>query len=390
MKKRDRSILQSALTTLLLALSFLWQGALPCQGEARNATALAQGRTAPQTGKELINSATKELTSGCLSCFKESLQITREYGDRVWKGFGQMNMRINIIAPHSELFLGESYPPAGYQLYTDISRIPGKPIYFKKRDYRHEFISTIEIVEGKPTLYISSKEVFEKTYLHSPLYKIAEDYIFIILQGYFHLYLMNSEALFNAKRQVNSDSQQDLSEIKKKYPYLDFINAEILKLEGTQLFEAYQARDIVKTREHTLNFLRLRKMRQKQIKEDSGIDSASYENWLEWYDGLAKYTEIELSELIMSGNYRPCKDMQDVANFKRYVYNRNKMSFEILRLKSTKNSLIHAALGMMEALTLDRLDIKWKEKLFEPNLYLIDILWDSFQKDLFPGTHKQH
>jgi hypothetical protein len=378
-------ILKCLLIVLIFAVCY--SQATAAHGEEKQPT--AQGRGTSKTGSGVADIPSKEMSADCLSCFRESMQVTREHGDRVWKGFGQMNIRVNVITPHYEFFFGDPTAPAGYQPYIESSRLPGKSIFYKKREYRHEFISAIEKVEGRPALFISSKEIYEKTYLHSPLYKIAEDYIFTLIQNYFHLYLMNNEALFNAKRAALAEQQVEPADLKKKYPYLDFINAELLELEGKQLREAYQAKELGRTREHTLNFLRLRKMRQRQMKEEYGIDCAAYENWLEWYDGLARYTEIQLAESITPATCKPCKGMMDVSNFKRYVYVKNKTAFEMLRLKSTKNSLIHSAMGMTEAMILDKLEIKWKDRLFEPGLYLIDFLGESFQKELAPRTFMQ-
>jgi hypothetical protein len=312
----------------------------------------------------------KELTPECLSCIKETLQILKDFGDRIWKGFGQLNVRVNIITPGYEFFFGDADAPAGYGLYQE-EPVLGKPVFFKKREYRREFAATIETIEGKPALFISSKEVFEKTYARSPLYKIAEDYIFTVLQGYFHLYVANRQISFNTKF---SSPPANAPLTKEKYPYLDFINTRLLDIEGEELLEAMNAKDQENQNEHLSNFLRVRQIRLHQLNETYGLDFFPYENWSEWSEGLAKYTEIEFARYVGSGSYKPCRGVHNVGNFKNYSFVKNKLKFELSRLKSTRNSIVHAARGMTEALILERLEVPWKEKIFESDRFLIDFL----------------
>lgn len=317
---------------------------------------------------------TRELTSSCLACFVESFKIIRECGDKVWKGFGAMNVRANIVTPHYEFFFGDADAPEGYALLSGDNRI-GRPIFYKKREYRREFVSTIDPVAGRPALFISSKEVFEKTYSHSPLYRIAEDYIFTIVGQCFQLYLRTKNTVYTEK--INA-LLPELENLEKKYPYRDTVNANILKLEGEQLIEAYQAKNTDNTRESVLTMLRFRQMRLREMQDKWGIDFTPYENWMEWSLGLSKYTEVQCAHSIISGNYKPTAVMTQVSNFKRYGFLKNKIHFELGRLSSTRNSLIHAAIGMTEALVLDRTSIDWKEAIFRHDSSLNDILRESF------------
>lgn len=314
-----------------------------------------------------------ELSKECLYCFKESIGILKLYGDNIWKSFSQTNIRVNIITESFEYFFGDQIAPQGYELLSEESII-GKPIWYKKREYRHTVISNINRIGDKPALFISSKEVFEKIYAKSPLYKIAEDYIFTILQQYYHLYQMQNEAQFSHKSSI---PQYEIIKLKNSYPYFDFINSKLLEIEGNELLDALKSKEQDTIKEHVANFLRLKFMRQKQIKNDYKLDFTPFENWFEWYDGNAKYTEIEFSKLIISEHHKPYQGMFNVRNFKNYGFAANKLKFELDRLKFGKNPLIHSAIGMIEALLLDKLDDSWKEKALEPDVFLVDFLGES-------------
>ncbi|MDQ7822432.1 MAG: hypothetical protein RDV48_06515 [Candidatus Eremiobacteraeota bacterium] len=342
----------SACILVLIAVSFCAAG--------------EQGTPLPPPGKEL--------SSECLACFLESFQLLKEFGDNIWKGFGGISPRVNIITPHYEFFFGDQAAPQGYQLFSG-DRCAGKPIYYKKRDFPQEFTLTVNRIEGKPALYISSKEIFEKTYLKSPLYKIAEDYLFTILQQYFHLFL----AAGSLEGKV-PDSQFDPQAFRKIYPYLDFTNSRLMEIEGDELRQAYLARDAAAAREHLVNFFKIRALRQKELHEDTGTDFCLFENWSEWYEGLAKYTEVEFARALSLAPYKPLPSMRKVKNFRDYRFVRNKTSFELSRLKSTRTSLVHAATGFTEALLLDRQEIKWKEKILEPGVFPADLLKQALKK----------
>ncbi len=335
---------------------------------------------------ESPSSPEKGLTLQCRACFRESFKIIKECGDKIWKGFGAMNVRANIVTPHYEYFFGETDAPEGYTLLPGDSQL-GKPVFYKKREYRHEFVTTINMVGGKPALFISSKEVFEKTYSHSPLYRIAEDYIFTVVGQCFQLYLRIKDTAYTEKL---SELMPQMENLGKKYPYRDVVNARVLQIEGEQLLEAYQAKDPENTRECILNMLRLRQMRLREMQDDYGINFTPYENWMEWSLGLSKYTEVQCARSIISGNYKPIAAMAQVSNFQRYGFLKNKVHFELGRLNSTRNSLIHAAMGMTEALILDKLNIEWKESIFKQDSSLVDILRESLhQKDVTkPAEYK--
>ncbi|MGV8119450.1 MAG: hypothetical protein AB2L14_06760 [Candidatus Xenobiia bacterium LiM19] len=359
---------------VIIALTVLFSTCAACADENRSHLFPFSVTLARPPASESTAGPAKELTSSCLSCFNESFKIIRECGDKVWKGFGTMNVRANIVTPHYEFFFGDADAPEGYILLSVDSQI-GKPIYYKKREYRREFVSTIAPVAGRPALFISSKEVFEKTYSHSPLYRIAEDYIFTVVGQCFQLYLRTKNTVYTEKITA---LLPELENLEKKYPYRDVVNSKILKLEGEQLLEAYQTKDPDITRECILTMLRFRQMRLREMQDTCGINFTPYENWMEWSLGLSKYTEVQCARSIISGNYKSTAGMAQVSNFKRYGFLKNKIHFELGRLNSTRNSLIHAALGMTEALVLDRISSDWKEAIFRHDSSLIDILREAF------------
>jgi len=324
---------------------------------------------------ESIPGPEKELTPQCLACFRESFKIIRDCGDKVWKGFGAANIRANIVTPHYEFFFGDADAPDGYAPLQGDCQL-GKPVFYRKREYRHEFVSTISQISGKPALFISSKEVFEKTYSRSPLYRIAEDYVFTIVGQCFQLYLRTNNTAYAEKL---SSLTPELESLEKKYPYRDTVNARILQFEGEQLLTAYQAKDADESKECVLTMLRLRQMRLREMQEACNVNFTPYENWMEWSLGLSKYTEVQCARSILSGSYKPTAGMAQVSNFKRYGFLRNKIPFELGRLNFTRNQLIHGAMGMTEALLLDRFNPEWKEEIFRHDPSLVDILRESIQ-----------
>lgn len=317
--------------------------------------------------------AQRELSASCLSCLKESMELVREYGDQVWKGFSKLHVRVNIITPHYEFFFGDAFAPQGYEYLSD-DQVLGETIYFKKREYRHEFTSTIHPAGDNPAVFISSKEVFEATYRKSPLYKIAEDYIFMMVQQLFHLFLMQNEQMAG---NLSDSGQSDIRAAGEQYPYLDFINARLLEIEGEELVDALRALNAKErgtARESVQNFLKVRSMRLRQMQGDYHADLTKYENWMELYEGLGKYTEIEIARCISLKGYRAPVRMARVSNFRNYSFVKNKQNFELERLKSTRNTLIHQSMGMTEALILDRTSIRWKDEVLKGEKSLVDFL----------------
>jgi hypothetical protein len=129
-------------------------------------------------------------------------------------------------------------------------------------------------------------------------------------------------------------------------------------------------------------FLTMRDARRKDHHlSDSLID---YERWLEWEEGTAKYVELAiLKQAGMTTDYHPFIDLRDDPDFKEYRKVDQRWSQELfqLRYQSISGETEFYTTGMAQAFLLDDLMPNWKERYWQDNVFLEDLLHEITAED---------
>lgn len=163
-----------------------------------------------------------------------------------------------------------------------------------------------------------------------------------------------------------------------RYPEFSFDNNALLSLEGALLEEALDTNEDRKMRAFVRRFLAVRAVRRRLLSPEL----ARFERGEEADEGLARYIEYRfLSESYRS--YAPLPALQRYdPHFHSFRHNQTLLRLRVdplLDLALAGDSLRQRLypLGMAQAVLLDRLDPKWKEKFEHTTKFLDELLADA-------------
>jgi len=147
------------------------------------------------------------------------------------------------------------------------------------------------------------------------------------------------------------------------------------KKELALLAQALEAQGDPQAAAFVQEFLATRDARRLTHKLDARL--ISYERWLEWEEGLAKFVEVNsLRQAFLAPGYTPNPEMGEDPYFKQYKNFYRRWLQELIQLRNPSGSgeIRFYMAGMAEAFLLDRLLPGWKEQALQDNIYLEDLL----------------
>lgn len=322
-----------------------------------------------------------QLSSVDKARFLETLHLKATLGDKVWKGWGSTDIPV-IIWNRSHEFLvnynGEA--PADWSKITD-DYLDGQPYYGRVAVDPQNFAVRVGdtwsasmatkqttdvflIQTFQDILPTPIKQIFPYWFLMQP----SETQMGGLLHETFHVYqyeialtrITEAESIHKLGDQYGTVSESFNSEWKK---------------ESALLADALEA----ETRDEKIDlvhqFLATRDARRKVSKlSDELVD---YERWFEWEEGTAKYIEVAiLKQASETPDYQPLPEMKNDSEFKQYQKFNQRWSQELfqLRYQTSPGETQFYMSGMAEAFLLDDLMHNWKEKYWEENVFLEDLL----------------
>jgi hypothetical protein len=147
------------------------------------------------------------------------------------------------------------------------------------------------------------------------------------------------------------------------------------KQESNLLANALQAKTLDKKIDLIHQFLAAREARRRDARLDDRL--VDYERWLEWEEGAAKYTEVNMLRLAsITGDYHALPDMKIDPDFKQYQKVGQRWSDELFQLRhplATGEPRLYMT-GLAQAFLLDDLMPDWKDKYWQEGVFLEDLL----------------
>ena len=318
----------------------------------------------------------------------EALQLKTTLGDKVWQGWGSDAIPV-IVWNRSYEFL------VNYNgdIPSDWSRVPdetlnGQPYFRRKSDEPQNFALQ---VGDQWTASIATKQTTDvfliKTFqgfLPNPIKQIfpyrlltqpSETQIGTLLHETFHVY----QYQIAPARITKAESMHKLEE--KYWSSAEPFNAE-LKKESNLLADALKAKSQAEKIDLARQFQAARDARRN--KYDLGPDLVDYERWLEWEEGTAKYVEVAiLKQANLTTDYQVLPALENDSDFKQYRKFDQRWSQELFQLRyqtSTGETEFYMT-GMAQAFMLDDLMPGWKEKYWNDNTFLEDLLREALREN---------
>ena len=334
------------LTLALTAVLFCWL--LPEQ------TISGDGAGTPPRDLELLSPADKAELA-------EILRLKTELGDQVWPGLSRLDVPLILYNESYEFLVGEANPGSPWEVVR-ADHFLGQS-YFRRAAEKPQSFAVA--VGTRWAGCIGSLELMNS---QIPFRLSREFHVVLALHEVFHAF----QATLAPQRFARA---MGVYKFEERYPYQDPQFSTAWNNEGEALSDALTTTEEAAVSGLVKRFLDVRKARRTQIALNPEL--ISYENELEWLEGLAKYVEVQFTRLAASraseaaySNYRSGHPFwpADLARLRRNLGGQG----EDLRFYLS---------GAAQAILLDRLSPEWKATALEEKSNLEDCLRAAINPD---------
>ena len=328
-----------------------------------------------------------------LVSYKECRNITKSLSKELYPSWDLQNTPVLFYRPNvQELLTNFPHKPEGFSEYTGFNPLGDETIYIRNEStlFDVDDQNTSREIDGIPVLVVADPFSRMRNQLRSVLMERSKEFATRWMEGwgfvqspYDELLLILHEA-FHVYQDKMAPEKSANEMIVSKYPLLDPVNNALYVLEGNILKDALLSQYPKARLEKIKEFVAVRNFRQSRL-DTSYVE---YENLTEYSEGLAKYVEYKFMKI--GETVEPIREMYYHDGFNGYrgvlaklfqerISNMvnivsvnddrfgNKFGSGPLRFKLYE-------LGACQALLLDEVMPTWKEKIFDNNVYLSDML----------------
>lgn len=336
--------------------------------------AISNGDLPTQDNSETLSSLDK-------ARLQEALQLKSELGQRVWQGWEQADIPIILSNESYEfLFNYPGQPPTEWTLVTDDD-LAGTSYFRRTADNPQNFAVRVGDIWTARIGTKNNTDVFLiksfRNMLPSPIRQIFP-YRFLIqpsetqLGGLLHETFHVLQYQSAPERMNQAESAHRLGD--EYETASEGFDAE-WKKESALLADALEATARADKIDLVRQFLEVRDARRTNY--HLGAELFDYERWLEWEEGTAKYIEVAILKAASeSADYQPVPEIQNDPAFNVYQKFDRRWSQELIQLRyqTTSGETQFYMTGMAQAFLLNNLLPDWKEKYWEEDVFLEDLL----------------
>jgi hypothetical protein len=310
----------------------------------------------------------------------------------IWPGWNARDTPLLLYLPgQQDLLINHPHPPEGFVRYHGPLSFPSGEIWVKNGPtiVAADGQNTSIDVAGVRTLVVadplSNLRQRVAGWLEDPRPAAEKErsirFDDLAADPYEQLTFIVHEA-FHVYQERTMPSRQTNEMLLIAYPTLSANNNTLFALEAAELERAVKARDAAASRRAALRWLAIRDERRKELPPRA----VEYEDGVEFKEGLAKYTEYRLFEVIEGRTPRP--GLMRAQGFQGYgdlSGKRNELLDSMLKnMRGEVNvnndpygtapirfRLYYSGMGI--GLLLDRISSDWKQQLASSNRSMTDL-----------------
>jgi hypothetical protein len=294
---------------------------------------------------------------------KEAMKIVSAYGDKIWNGWSKTGFPTIIVADNYEYLISYPYTPSGFQP-AGFDSFLSSEILKRDRKFDVRFEASFPVFDSITTIVIgipentaaanSSRWVI--TYLHEHFHQLQDGY---------PDYQQSIEGL-----DLKGNDSSGMWMLNFKFPYEDEkVSAQFRNLLQTSMLTVLSTSDKYFHDNYKLYLEERDKFKSLLSEKDY-----RYFSFQIWQEGLARYTEYKLIEL-MRDNYKCSEEFQKLKDYIPFDTLFNRMHDKLLqeamffRLEQVKRVAFYT-LGALEGLILDRVNPNWRDRYFTDKFYI--------------------
>ncbi|SMO46629.1 hypothetical protein [Gracilimonas mengyeensis] len=327
----------------------------------------------------------------------EITHLRKTLGNEVWPGWGDQEIPILLYNESYAFLTGIDDPAPGWKKVpyssfhgTYWEATSGKMPYFRQPLPENGETPQAFIVQIG---YTFAASMTTKTWTQIQLIKMIRDDLPNILKPVmpyqllvnkfdsdWHVAGILHESFHAFQANVAYDrllEAEKCAVLEDTYPWNDAAFRNKWVEERRLLAKAIEEKDPRKFKQDVQQWLIMRQDRQSTI--DSTL--VHYEKNREWLEGMAKYAELNIWLKASEESYKPLPGMQKDDDFSFYQ-NANDHKVQEIRQLSSDLSFSETMFyysGWAQAEILDRLYPNWRSLVFEPDVFLDDLIAESME-----------
>ena len=320
--------------------------------------------------------------------------------NKIWKNWDASKTPILFYLPgKQDVLINHPAPPEGFSLYQGGIKFPSGQVYVRNGEtlFAHDGQNTRTNIAGIESLVVADTLSNRKNNVAGMIYDPRDPmekingitYEQLGSDPYDSMGMIAHEGFHVFQYMAAGNKGGDELSL-KKYPTLSVKNNVGFALEGRSLLKVMEATSVSEAKKAAIEWLAIRHDRRKSLSEEL----IAYEDGTEFSEGLAKYVEYRLFEVLEGRN--PGERMEWIQGFKGY----SDLSFLRARLESEMLSIMRGEVnvnndpygtaplrmrlyysGMAIAVMLDRLKIDWKEAILKPKTTLTGLVSGALSVD---------
>lgn len=314
-------------------------------------TSLSRGDTIPEfphTEKILIS---------------EAIKIADIYADELWEDWSDVPFALLLIDDDYEFLVNHPAPTGDFKSIGKDDLLESE-IYYRKKIYSPELLATFPAVGGIPTIVVGKPE---NTGL-SPV-----EWIFILLHEHFHQYQYSQSDYLQSVEELGLKGGDKTGMWMLNYPF-EYDNERVnvqydsLKKALVNIFRSENPAEEKKLIDHYLK-------RRGWFTSTLSIEDHKYFSFQVWQEGIARYTEIKMVEMLKDDNYSFPEEIKnlpgskDIGDYYTEIFNKNLNLLNGLELNESKRNCFYS-FGAFEGFLLDRVNPGWRENYPDEKFYI--------------------
>jgi hypothetical protein len=295
----------------------------------------------------------------------EAFRLGDAVGNRVWKGWDKAPFAVLLVTPDDEFLIRHPAPSKDFTLigYDSLLR---SNVYFRKRTEPLNLQATFPAVNGSS---ISTIVIGEAERTQS---KTSTPWVVTVFHEHFHQ-LQYSQADYFAGVDALNLSRGDRTGmwmLNYAFPYHAPEVKQQFDALSRLLVEAIQTRNKKDLTDKANAYMEARRKFNALL----APDDYKYLSFQLWQEGVARYTEYRLAESA-AREYRPGKAFRALKDYKPFkevadeTLQRTLRQLTAMQFDHSQREAVYS-FGAGEALLLDRLNPKWRERYFIEMFYL--------------------
>jgi hypothetical protein len=291
----------------------------------------------------------------------EAFRLADSLTGKLWKEWDKTPFAILLVTPEHEFLIRHPAPTSDFQSLGQDALL-GSNVLFRKRTQPQHLLATFPLVGGIPTIVIGQAE--------NTTVKTSSKWVITLLHEHFHQYQMFQPSYFKDVEGLNlsGGDETGMWMLNFAFPYESASVKKRIHALSQMLHDAILNRQ-------PGNYFEER----KKLKSTLTAKDYAYLSFQIWQEGIARYTEYKVAAWAAK-EFEPSPEFVGLADHTSFQSVATEI-FEKNILEKLKNVDLNRdrrevfySIGAAEALLLDQVNPKWRERYFTEKFYLENYL----------------